>query len=69
MVPPPSPRDHHSAVWSPAADGMYIFGGFNGSSLAENSKTPKTPSSDITEVFTQLERIKALKKNEDCVFW
>lgn len=30
---PPSPREHHSAVWSSPADGMYVFGGFNGSNF------------------------------------
>lgn len=32
----PSPREHHTAVWAPSTaqggrDGMYVFGGFNGS--------------------------------------
>ena len=27
LVVRPAARDSHSAVWSPTADGMYIFGG------------------------------------------
>ena len=35
----PSPREHHTAVWAPSTaqgvgDGMYVFGGFNGSCSA-----------------------------------
>ena len=25
----PAARNRHTAVWSPAADGMYVFGGFS----------------------------------------
>ena len=28
---PPSARDGHAMVWSPAADGLFIFGGDGGS--------------------------------------
>ena len=28
----PTARSSHTAAWSPAADGMYVFGGFEGSS-------------------------------------
>ena len=27
----PTARNQHTAVWSPAADGMYVFGGHGGS--------------------------------------
>eukprot|EP00434_Breviolum_minutum_P042171 symbB.v1.2.037522.t1/scaffold5566.1/size25801/2 len=28
---PPTARNHHTSVWSDVADGMYVFGGYNGS--------------------------------------